>query len=235
MAQYKQKMFIPQGTKINHIYSTPESAHWLSSTPVFHGEREVFEWLSRMPDRTIFDIGCGPGRLYDYLKSFGYDYEGIDLFPAQIESFQRLHPGARVKVGDATNLPWANASAGCAILGYHVLESIRPRASRDLVIREARRVLQPGGFLVISFHRRSLRIWVKILVRAMKRRGELGDLVFAPSPLAGVDQESMVMHVASRREMRVLRIRSGFRRIRGWDLTRGSSRNDAIVEVWQAG
>ena len=73
--------------------------------------------------------------------------EGVERHPASVEACRRavadLGDGAEVRLGDATALD-ADAAAYDAVFGYHVLH--HAEAWRD-VVREAARVLRPGGRL----------------------------------------------------------------------------------------
>jgi SAM-dependent methyltransferase len=52
--------------------------------------------------RSVHDVGCGAGHLYDYLRRQGLavDYTGSDASPRMLESARRLHPEARFEALD---------------------------------------------------------------------------------------------------------------------------------------
>lgn len=47
-------------------------------------------------EKSILDVGCGLGDLYDYLERQGIDvhYTGVDILDVMIENAQKKHPGA---------------------------------------------------------------------------------------------------------------------------------------------
>jgi len=99
----------------------------------------------------VADLGTGPGQIARYLHDHGVDAFGIDLAPAMVELARREHPGMEFQQGDMRTLPLPdNALAG--ITAFYCIIHI-PRAEVIDVLRELRRVLQPGGLLLISFHR----------------------------------------------------------------------------------
>jgi SAM-dependent methyltransferase len=90
----------------------------------------------------VLDIGCGEGALSAALpRPAPVRIVGLDASPALL----RAHPGARV-CGDALRLPFPDGTFDAAValnLLYHLHD---PR----LALREARRVLAPGGTLFVS-------------------------------------------------------------------------------------
>lgn len=104
------------------------------------------------PPATIYDIGGGPGVHAFWLAAQGHTVHLLDAVPRHIEQVreaaqQRLdEPLASAQVGDARHLPFADESADAVLLCgplYHLVE----RADRLQALREARRVLRPGGWL----------------------------------------------------------------------------------------
>ncbi|MCI0393622.1 MAG: class I SAM-dependent methyltransferase [Chloroflexi bacterium] len=98
----------------------------------------------------VCDLGCGPGQIARYLHDQGLDAFGVDLSPAMIEVARRLSPGLRFEQGDMRALPAADAAWG-GIAAFYSLIHI-PRQSMVATLQELRRVLRPGGLLLLSFH-----------------------------------------------------------------------------------
>jgi len=102
------------------------------------------------PPAVILDVGGGPGTYARWLASQGYDVHLVDPVPIHIE--QALQddadpPLASAVVGDARHLGVADASADVALLMgplYHLTE----RTDRMLALREAARVVRPGGLVL---------------------------------------------------------------------------------------
>ncbi len=87
------------------------------------------------------EIGCGTGEWAATLRSLGWTPVGIDLSARMLGYAQNRLPVARA---DAEQLPMADASlAALATIMAHTDMPGYPR-----VLREAARVLQPGGVLV---------------------------------------------------------------------------------------
>ena len=98
----------------------------------------------------VLDYGCGRGRLCGELENFGYgNLVGVDYSPAMIAAAQREHPGARFDVVDGATLLFADGQFDAVVL-FAVLTCIADDAAQRDLIAELRRVLQPGGLLLVS-------------------------------------------------------------------------------------
>ncbi len=98
----------------------------------------------------VADLGCGPGHVARYLHEQGVRMLGVDLAPQMIEWARKLSPAIEFRVGDmrALELP-DGALAG--IVAFYSLIHIDEREMLP-TLRELRRVLAPGGLLLIAFH-----------------------------------------------------------------------------------
>jgi ubiquinone/menaquinone biosynthesis C-methylase UbiE len=99
---------------------------------------------------TVADVGCGPGRITAHLRQLGVDAFGIDLSPGMIEVARRDHPGLRFDLGCMTDLALADASMAGLVAWYSLIHV--PDDEVSLVLAHFRRVLHPGGPLLIGFH-----------------------------------------------------------------------------------
>jgi SAM-dependent methyltransferase len=98
----------------------------------------------------VADVGCGSGRVTAHLHELGVDAFGIDLSPGMIEVARRDHPGLKFEVGSMTDLDLADGSA-CGLVAWYSLIHI-PDEQVGSVFAHFRRVLRPGGPLLLSFH-----------------------------------------------------------------------------------
>ncbi|MGC4087802.1 MAG: class I SAM-dependent methyltransferase [Polyangiaceae bacterium] len=100
----------------------------------------------------ILDVACGTGRLLYQLGLAhpGHSYTGIDLSPFYLERARELLPDDKVALvaGNAEALPFADASFDCvtSVFLFHEL----PLRARRNALAEMRRVLRPGGLLVLE-------------------------------------------------------------------------------------
>ena len=98
----------------------------------------------------ICDLGCGPGQIARYLHRQGVDTLGVDLSPNMVMEAQRLNPGIPFHQGDMLALTDADDSWG-GIAAFYCIIHI-PGAQVVDALREMKRVLKPGGVLLVTFH-----------------------------------------------------------------------------------
>jgi SAM-dependent methyltransferase len=103
------------------------------------------------PPAVIADIGGGPGRYAMWLAGLGYQVVHRDVFPPHVEQLTAAavaDPDAASAidsaVGDARSLDLADASVD-AVLLLGPLYHLTKRADRIQALREALRVVRPGG------------------------------------------------------------------------------------------
>jgi SAM-dependent methyltransferase len=98
----------------------------------------------------ICDMGCGPGQIARYLHRKGVKTLGVDLSPKMVAEAQRLNPKIHFHQGDMLSLPDADNSWG-GIAAFYCIIHI-PREQIVDALCELKRVLKPGGLLLVTFH-----------------------------------------------------------------------------------
>jgi SAM-dependent methyltransferase len=98
----------------------------------------------------VCDMGCGPGQIGRYLAARGLPVVGLDLSPGMVAQAAALNPDITFRAGDMGALDepdgaWAGIAAFYSII--HI-----PPGEVVAALTEMRRVLQPGGLLLLAFH-----------------------------------------------------------------------------------
>ena len=116
-------------------------------------DRKMLDWLIEKAGTlgTICDMGCGPGQIARYLHDRGAEVCGVDLSAAMVERARSLHPDIPFQQGDMLALTEiADNSYGGVAAFYSIVHIPRPMVIQAL--RELKRVLRPGGVLLVTFH-----------------------------------------------------------------------------------
>ncbi|MGI5521609.1 class I SAM-dependent methyltransferase [Micromonospora sp. CA-259024] len=123
----------------------------LTDEPFQRGILALFAELVRAQGNgAVADVGCGPGRITAYLHRLDLDAFGVDLSPAMIEIARRDHPGLRFEVGSMTRLDLPDDCL-TGLLAWFSLIHV-PDDEVPAVLAEFRRVLRPGGVVLLGFH-----------------------------------------------------------------------------------
>jgi SAM-dependent methyltransferase len=98
----------------------------------------------------VADLGCGPGHVARYLHDQGVRMLGIDLSPRMIDSARQRSPDIEFRVGDMRTLDLPDGALAGIVAFYSLIHIGEPEMGATL--RELRRVLAPGGLLLVAFH-----------------------------------------------------------------------------------
>jgi ubiquinone/menaquinone biosynthesis C-methylase UbiE len=150
--------------KISSDYSNTPAGKY--TKPMHHA---LIQELHGKNFKTLLDVGCGNGTFLSMvLNKFDVGVSGIDISPGMIEKSKELLDGrADLKVGDSDRLPWNNKSfdiVSCIASFHHY-------PSPKLVLKEMKRVLMPGGMLIMAdpfTPNNLLRFFLNLLVKFSK-------------------------------------------------------------------
>jgi ubiquinone/menaquinone biosynthesis C-methylase UbiE len=99
----------------------------------------------------VVDLCCGTGVVADMAAQAGLEAIGVDLSPAMLDRARARRGGASFLLGDATATGLDTASfAGCAI-SFALHE--KPSETGLAMLAEARRLVAPGGAILVADYR----------------------------------------------------------------------------------
>ncbi len=119
--------------------------------------------LSYVPEgKNVVEIGLGTGGLLPALAARSATVIGVDHSPAMLDEARRRLTkgkvsGVELRLGEMTHLPLPDNSADCALLAMVLHHAADPAA----VLAEIRRILVPGGILLLADLARHEREWVR--------------------------------------------------------------------------
>jgi SAM-dependent methyltransferase len=117
---------------------TPGHDHWYERLNL-----PAFLELVPPAGRATLDLGCGEGRLGAVLSRLGYRVTGVEASPTLAAHAREHH---EVVEADAAALPFADGSFDLvlAFMSLHDMDEM------DCAVREAARVLEPGGCFCVA-------------------------------------------------------------------------------------
>jgi ubiquinone/menaquinone biosynthesis C-methylase UbiE len=157
-----------------------------------HISHHMLEWLPK--GGLLLDLGCGTGLFMRRYGETGGTAIGLDISRGMVEAARMRAGWYEYLVGTAEVLPFRDASfdAVSCMLAFSYLEN--PRG----MLREAFRVLVPGGHLIVSTLARSV---ITSLVPTIYRIGEkmeigrigvgdFGERYYTEEEMAGILSEA---------------------------------------------
>ncbi len=121
---------------LRSLRRTPLHPQWLLGNP-----HTLAPWVTAHANGVVLDVGCADRWVEKYLSTNTH-YLGVDYW----ETGKHLYRARPDIYADAACLPVASSSCDCVVL-LEVLEHVRAPAA---TLREAARVLTPGGSLLLS-------------------------------------------------------------------------------------
>lgn len=121
----------------------------LDAFPLDRAVIAAFAELVRAGTRPVAELGCGPGRTTAHLRDLGLDVFGIDLSPVMIDLARENYPDMRFEVGSMDALDLADGKLDGIVSWYSVIHT--PPKDLPPYFAEFRRVLAPGGHLLLGF------------------------------------------------------------------------------------
>ncbi|MEL7236066.1 MAG: class I SAM-dependent methyltransferase [Chloroflexota bacterium] len=145
-------MLTPESSEILQLHYKNTDAwrvrnqtHEMYTRPQINFVEWVMKHIALKGDERILDVGCGPGRYYDFLqqKHPGVDYVGLDYSAGMMDEHGS---DDRLVRAPMDTLPFPDGAFDI-VMANHVVY-LAPDV--ELMLLEARRVLKPGGLFICA-------------------------------------------------------------------------------------
>lgn len=115
-------------------------------------DRELLQRFARETEGRgpVCDMGCGPGQVARFLRDAGAEVWGLDLSAGMVEQARRLNPDIDFRHGNMRSLGMEDGALA-GIAAFYAIVNIPENRLPEIFV-EMRRVLQPGGLLLLAFH-----------------------------------------------------------------------------------
>jgi len=190
-------------------------SEFLKNTPLISFDREVVTRTLDPPESgrasRVIDLGCGDGRAMRMLWQAGYDVIGVDMSHPMLVRVQSGDLGTEfssrlIRANLAQLSGIEDAIANHAICLFSTIGMIRGRGNRQAFVRDAARIVKPGGMFVLHVHNRndawrdrpSSTAYLRSAWQAIRLKDhELGDRTYSYRGLA-----DMFLHTYSMNELK---------------------------------
>ncbi|WP_216913121.1 class I SAM-dependent methyltransferase [Nocardia noduli] len=122
----------------------------LAAQPLDRAMLDTFSELLRANESgPVLEVGCGAGRITDYLSGRGLDISGIDVSARMIAYARGRYPGLRFDEGSMERLDFGDGALAGLVAWYSIIH-LPPDRVPD-VLSEFYRVLRPKGHALLAF------------------------------------------------------------------------------------
>ncbi|MDH6283740.1 SAM-dependent methyltransferase [Prescottella agglutinans] len=122
----------------------------LDTLPLDRAALATFAELARATGSgPVAELGCGPGRVTAHLRDLELEVFGVDLSPVMIDLARETYRDLRFEVGSMDALDLADGALGGIVSWYSIIHA--PPQDMRSYFAEFRRVLAPGGHLLLAF------------------------------------------------------------------------------------
>ncbi|MFH1657616.1 MAG: methyltransferase domain-containing protein [bacterium] len=180
----------------------------------------------------VLDLGCGNGRLCRIFKDRQIDYVGVDGSEELISLAQENYPHLEFQVADPLNLLFpANHFDG--VFSIRVLHHFPSREYRLQFLKEAARILKPGGTLVLTVWN----VWgckdrqnlIRLIKHTLTKIFKKSRLDFGDALIPWGDEAMRYYHFFTKNELKTLVEEAGLKVKKIWVTPKENKNSDIYL------
>jgi SAM-dependent methyltransferase len=130
--------------------------------------------------KRVLELGCGAGRVTSYLIELGGEVVGADISPRMVQHCEVTMKRGRFMVADLKHLEtFASESRDAIVMASNLIDVLED-GERQRALVEMRRMLAPGGLLLMSSHNLAYAGRIATPLGALRACGVVGAVRRAP-------------------------------------------------------
>jgi len=130
--------------------------------------------------KRVLELGCGAGRVTSYLIELGGEVVGTDISPRMVQHCNLTLSRGRFMVADLKHLETFAPESFDAIVAANNVIDVLEDSERQRAFGEMRRILAPGGLLLMSSHNLAYAGRIATPLTALRAYGVAGAVRRAP-------------------------------------------------------
>ncbi len=112
----------------------------------------ITEYLKKMDNPKILDVGAGTGRYSIELDNLGYDVTAVELVKHNLMTLKKNYPNIKSFQGNAINLKKFKDNSFDMVLLFGPMYHLITKNEKIKALEEAKRVTKDNGLILISYY-----------------------------------------------------------------------------------
>lgn len=112
----------------------------------------IKEYLKKMNNPKIIDVGAGTGKYSVTLANEGYDVTAVELVKHNLMTLKVKNSPVKAYLGDATNLSMFKDNSFDMVLLFGPLYHLINKEDKLKALLESKRIVKEGGLILVSYY-----------------------------------------------------------------------------------